>query len=50
MILLANILFYMIFNIENLRTLRINIKELLGKKSIYLNSGLSIFNFKNLVI
>jgi len=40
----------MIFNIENLRTLRINIKALLGKRSIYLNSGHPIFNFKNLVI
>jgi len=40
----------MIFNIENLRTLRINIKELLGERTIYLNSGHPIFNFKNLVI
>ena len=40
----------MIFNIENLRTLKIIIKALLGERTIYLNSGLSIFSFKNLVI
>lgn len=40
----------MVFNIENLRTLRINIKALLGERTIYLNSGHPIFNFKNLVI
>jgi len=39
----------MIFNIENLRTLRINIKALLGERTIYLNSGHSVFSFKNLV-